>query len=146
MISYIAEVQARASDSPVQAARARGITVSLQNEIRRSRRRAREVGAPLFSSAKTYQSTWPKKCTTRRNTLVEAHPCEEKRKDGGTRTRTNRGYSELPRCSLLVGVILPNIPSFSSLGPAVKNSSVARPLLVLSPPKLSAHSPSIQSG
>jgi DNA mismatch repair protein MutS2 len=29
----IAEVQARASDSPVQAARARGITVSLQNEI-----------------------------------------------------------------------------------------------------------------
>jgi DNA mismatch repair protein MutS2 len=29
----IAEVQARASDSPVQAARARGITVSLQNEV-----------------------------------------------------------------------------------------------------------------
>ncbi len=29
----IAEVQARASDSPIQAARARGITVSLQNEI-----------------------------------------------------------------------------------------------------------------
>src|ERR1700693_2356449 len=58
----------------------------------------------------------------------------------------NRGYSELPRCSLPVGVILPNIPSFSSLGPAVKNSSVARPLLVLSPPKLSAHSPSIHSG
>src|SRR5260370_17707636 len=28
----IAEVQARPSDSPVQAARARGITVSLQNE------------------------------------------------------------------------------------------------------------------
>src|SRR5437879_2024201 len=65
------------------------------------------------------------------------------RRRGG---QTLRSYSALPRCSVLTGVILPKIPSFSSLAPAVKNSSVARPLLVLSPPKLNAHSPPIDSG
>jgi hypothetical protein len=55
-------------------------------------------------------------------------------------------YSELPRCSPLVAVILPKIPSPSSFGPAVKYNSVARPLFVFSPPKLSPHKPSIAIG
>src|SRR5438045_512454 len=60
--------------------------------------------------------------------------------------RPLQDYSELPRWSLATGVNLPNKPSFSSFGPAVKYRSLNRPEFGLPPPKLSAHRPSIQIG
>src|SRR6267143_1489669 len=55
-------------------------------------------------------------------------------------------YSEMPRCSLAVAVSLPKSPSLSSLGPAVKKSSVANPDLPASEPKLRAQRPGMTIG
>src|SRR4029079_13537134 len=53
-------------------------------------------------------------------------------------------YSVFPFCSVLTTVTFPNNPSFSSLGPEVKKSSLKRPVVPL--PKLSAQRLSIVRG
>ena len=53
-------------------------------------------------------------------------------------------YSVFPFCSVLTTVTFPNNPSFSSLGPEVKKSSLKSPVVPL--PKLSAQRLSIVRG